>query len=147
MKICSKCKIKKPLIEYCIHKLSKDGFQTICKSCQKNYSKQYKPTTEQTKRWKNKWASKISAVYEITSNNECLYVGQSKRFSERKSKHKVFIKNPNIAEDAYKNLYKSLSQHSNIVIDIVEECKPNLLIEREQYYIQQLKPKYNTYGI
>ena len=34
--------------------------------------------------------------------------------------------------------------HSNFNIDIIEYCEPNELISREQYYIDLLKPEYNT---
>ena len=33
--------------------------------------------------------------------------------------------------------------HSNFSLDILEYCEPKLLITREQYYIDLLKPKYN----
>ena len=42
-------------------------------------------------------------------------------------------------------IYNSLLKHgySNFSLDILEYCKPNVLIEREQYYIDILKPAYN----
>jgi len=33
--------------------------------------------------------------------------------------------------------------YSNFTLDILEYCEPNVLIEREQYYIDLLKPEYN----
>ena len=33
--------------------------------------------------------------------------------------------------------------HSNFSLDILEYCEPNILIFREQYYIDRLNPKYN----
>jgi group I intron endonuclease len=35
--------------------------------------------------------------------------------------------------------------YSNFSIDILEYCELNVLIEREQYYINHLKPEYNIY--
>lgn len=42
-------------------------------------------------------------------------------------------------------IYNSLLKygHSNFSIDILEYCEPSVLIEREQYYIDILKPEYN----
>lgn len=34
-KICNKCNVSKNIEEYSTHKLSKDGYQTICKNCYK----------------------------------------------------------------------------------------------------------------
>jgi group I intron endonuclease len=33
--------------------------------------------------------------------------------------------------------------HSNFSLDILEYCVPNVLISKEQYYIDKLKPEYN----
>lgn len=42
-------------------------------------------------------------------------------------------------------LYRALLKYgySNFKLDILEYCKPTVLIEREQYYIDKLKPDYN----
>ena len=42
-------------------------------------------------------------------------------------------------------IYNSLLKYgySNFKIDIIEYCEPSILIEREQYYIDVLKPEYN----
>jgi len=37
--------------------------------------------------------------------------------------------------------------HSNFSLDILEYCKPDLLIKREQYYIDLLEPEYNILKI
>lgn len=37
MKICSKCKIEKPLTSYSKNKSRKDGVQTFCKECNKSF--------------------------------------------------------------------------------------------------------------
>lgn len=34
-------------------------------------------------------------------------------------------------------------KHKNFSLDIIEYCEPYLLIEREQYYLDLLKPEYN----
>lgn len=42
-------------------------------------------------------------------------------------------------------IYKALLKygHSSFKLDILEYCSPNVLIEREQHYFDQLKPEYN----
>jgi len=42
-------------------------------------------------------------------------------------------------------IYNSLLKHgySNFSIDILEYCEPSILIKREQYYLDILKPEYN----
>lgn len=41
MKFCKKCKQEKEYIEFCKHKKSKDGYNTICKLCKSEKSKEY----------------------------------------------------------------------------------------------------------
>ena len=38
-KICSKCKIEKPIFEFCKNSRNKDGFAYCCKACEKQYRK------------------------------------------------------------------------------------------------------------
>jgi NUMOD1 domain len=42
-------------------------------------------------------------------------------------------------------IYNSLLKHgyNNFSLDILEYCEPNILIKREQYYLDILKPEYN----
>jgi GIY-YIG catalytic domain/NUMOD1 domain len=42
-------------------------------------------------------------------------------------------------------IYRALLKygHSSFKLDILEYCNPNVLIEREQHYFDQLKPEYN----
>jgi group I intron endonuclease len=42
-------------------------------------------------------------------------------------------------------IYESILKYgySEFSLEILEYCEPNILIEREQYYINFLKPKYN----
>jgi len=42
-------------------------------------------------------------------------------------------------------IYRALSKYgySNFSLNILEYCEPSLLISREQYYIDLLKPEYN----
>lgn len=42
-------------------------------------------------------------------------------------------------------IYRALLKygHANFSLDIIEYCEPNVLINREQYYINLLNPEYN----
>lgn len=42
-------------------------------------------------------------------------------------------------------IYKALLKYgySSFKLDIIEYCNPDILIEREQYYLDHLKPEYN----
>lgn len=42
IKVCSKCKVEKPINSFCKHKNAKDGLQSNCKQCNTKNSKQWK---------------------------------------------------------------------------------------------------------
>lgn len=73
------------------------------------------------------------------------YIGSSvslgRRFSNYYSTGYLEYK----VKKGYSIIYNSLLKHgySNFSIDILEYCEPELCISREQYYIDELKPKYN----
>ena len=174
MKCCNKCKEEKPLTEYSKGKSNKDGLNTHCKSCVKAYNikwniknkekvKQYNEqyfidNPEYNKKWQrnnkekqksyhSKWMYKNKGVYEIFSNNLCLYVGQSTQINRRWINHKHCIKKPSYVMKSHPNvveLYNNIRSHSNVEFRIVEECSPEVLLHREQHYIDALKPLYNT---
>ena len=45
-KICSKCKIEQPTTEFCKNKIERDGLNRICKSCEREYHKDYTQTKQ-----------------------------------------------------------------------------------------------------
>ena len=86
---------------------------------------------------------KISGVYKITNiiTGE-FYIGSSKDIKYRWTTHKclyVWKRYPNV------KLYKAMAQYGrdNFTIEVIEETTD--LHNREQYYIEQLKPSYNNY--
>lgn len=160
IKQCSKCNVEKSLDNFHRYKKAKDGLQSRCKQCvKKSDAKRYidNPNTYIKWRYKNPerykeiletHRTKISAVYGIFSGDLSLYVGQSVQINGRLSTHKTCLKNQSTAEKNYPtmaHLYPLLRQHSNVEFRIVEECSPEMLLHREQYYIDTLKPLYNTY--
>lgn len=84
-----------------------------------------------------------SVVYKITNliNNE-IYIGSTNNFTKRKCNHIFLLKNnrhPNKHLQFSFNKYEKI----NFIFSIVEEVEISKLINREQYYIDNLKPYYN----
>jgi excinuclease UvrABC nuclease subunit len=148
MKKCCKCSIEKPLTEFSKNKKSPDGLQWQCKVCKKGEFKQwYENNKPQHRNYVVKWKSKKSGIYEWYEGNTCLYVGQSAWLNSRISSHKCYYKNISSAPKHNRPLYEYLQQHQNAQIRIIEECIPEVLLEREQYYIDTKKPLYNKNNI
>ena len=121
MKICSKCKtLTNEYYNYKIH--------SQCKQCIKENIQ--------------KSQTRYKGVYGIFNGDECLYVGESSRLTQRISRHKQYIKNPENKTRGDKQMYYELKQYPNITFQVLQYCDNHK--EQEQHYIQQLKPKYNT---
>ena len=85
--------------------------------------------------------NKISGVYKITNTiTGDFYIGSSKDIKRRWTSHKCLS-----MWKRYSNsrLYKDMVQYGrdNFTIEVIEETTD--LHNREQYYIEQLKPAYN----
>ena len=84
---------------------------------------------------------KISGVYKVTNNvTGDFYIGSSKDIKLRWAKHKcpsTHKQQPNF------KLYKDMAQYGlgNFIFEVLEETSS--LREREQYWIDELKPSYN----
>ena len=85
---------------------------------------------------------KISGVYKITNNiTGDFYIGSSKDIKKRWTNHKspsTHKQHPNV------KLYKAMAEFGsdNFKFEVLEETID--LREREQYWIEQLKPSYNN---
>ena len=91
----------------------------------------------------NKNKKSISAVYMIKNviTNE-IYIGSSSNIQNRWHVHRNsinYLRYPNSL--LYKNIHKYGIK--NFEFSILEECSVNKLLEREQFYIDKLKPEYN----
>ena len=86
---------------------------------------------------------KISGVYKVTNNiTGDFYIGSSRNIKKRWSNHKsssVWKRYPN------SRLYKDMAQYGKdkFIFEVIEETTD--LHNREQYYIEQLKPSYNSF--
>tara|TARA_R110001632_G_scaffold232527_1_gene373531 strand:- start:441 stop:974 length:534 start_codon:yes stop_codon:yes gene_type:complete len=168
MKCCGKCKADKPLIEFYKDKKSRDGRQNRCKLCNKvnnkqynidnpNYQKQYhldnpeykKQWNEDNPKYDKNHKSSEPTVYGLYDGDTCLYIGQSIQLTGRWAKHKTLIKNPDTVSKHHSNhvdLYNNIRSHSNVDYRIIEEVSPEVLLQREQYYIDAYKPLYNIHN-
>jgi group I intron endonuclease len=84
---------------------------------------------------------KKSGVYKLI----CLstlktYVGSSQDLNKRKLDHKSLLRN---GKHPNKYLQRSWNKYNNLKFEVLEECDTEFLLEREQYYIDVLKPEYN----
>ncbi len=141
IKVCTKCKIKKPKSKFYKHSSTKDGLMSNCKECSlinarrtsKENGYRYNPKAY------NKWGS---GVYGIFENGECLYVGESSTLYRRICQHNMGYKDPQKANSKdWIPFYESLQQHKNLTIGILEQTENHK--EKEKFYINNLNPKYN----
>lgn len=188
-KVCSRCRTDKPFSEYNKNKKSKDGFQSICKLCQKNYSHEYdkgrknvfnyddpfykenkkvcticgieKPLLEFGRDHKGTHGLKCKCnvcrksyynkkrsdtynpvVYNIINKNngEVLYVGETEIPDIRKDSHFNHKSRTQISK-----LIKSGEVNKNdLIFEIIEYVEDKKVrLDRERYWIQEKKPKYN----
>jgi group I intron endonuclease len=77
------------------------------------------------------------------------YVGSSVSLSRRFSQYYSLNYLNNCLSKGQSIIYSSLLKYgySNFSLDILEYCEPSIVIEREQYYINLLKPEYNILKI
>lgn len=85
----------------------------------------------------------ISGIYKITNldTNE-FYIGSSKNIESRWAYHKAKFKSN---EETHNKLYLDFKKYGleNFKFEILEKCSNNIK-EKEQEYIDKLKPHYNT---
>ena len=88
-----------------------------------------------------------SGIYKITNIiTGYFYIGSTNNFNRRKLNHLHLLRN-NKHHSIY--LQNSFNKHleTNFKIELIEQCDIENLIKLEQYYIDLLKPKYNTVKI
>jgi group I intron endonuclease len=82
----------------------------------------------------------IYMIMNIMNNHR--YIGQSKSIKERWRDHKYALKNNNHKNQYLQNAWNHYKE-GNFYFSVLEFCKQNNLNEREQYWIERLKPEYN----
>lgn len=172
MKQCNKCKIEYPATTeyFCRRSSQPDGLNVWCKSCKKEYDKQYLKTPQgkkvqyksqlkysRTSKGKNSYKKyyndtgkqtmkqytyNAKGVYGIFSEGKCLYIGETSRVNGRFNEHKTFINNPYLKSCPLPQVYKNISQHKHPILGVIEETENHK--EREKYYINKYQPLYNN---
>jgi group I intron endonuclease len=91
--------------------------------------------------------TKISCVYKITNliNNK-IYIGSTYSFKKRKNSHINLLNLDKHGNRHLQNAWNKYGEES-FKFEILEKCEVCSLIEREQYYINNLKPDYNILKI
>ena len=85
----------------------------------------------------------MTVIYKIINIvNEKFYIGSARNFDIRKKTHLYTLRNNKHANE-YLQLSFNKYGEINFKFQILEECKLEELISREQYYLDNLNPEYN----
>lgn len=82
----------------------------------------------------------MGGIYKITNiQNNKIYIGSAHNFRERWARHKCQL---NSQKHHSKHLQRAWNKwgEKNFKFEIIEECEDAVLLEREQYYLDTLKP-------
>jgi len=91
----------------------------------------------------------INCIYKISSTikSEKIYIGSAINFIKRKDRHKTSLKNNWHANSILQNHYNKYGK-DDLVFNILESnIKTEELLNREQFYIDTLKPVFNILKI
>jgi len=170
MKHCNQCLESKPTTEFSKRTASKDGLQNKCKTCNAKVNRRFRNTYPQYKKeWDHKnpgaqtqimreWTrrnpekhkanvykyySKLGAgVYRVNNLvTKESYIGSSQTLVQRMNQHF----NSNHKGASNKNLQNAMREYGVqwFSFEILEHCIKENLLEREQFWIDLLKPEYN----
>lgn len=83
----------------------------------------------------------LIGVYKIECNNK-IYIGSSVNILNRWTNHKSNLKNNKHPNAYLQNLYNKYGK-DKFIYSIIEECRKEEILVKEQYYIDTLKPVIN----
>jgi len=88
---------------------------------------------------------KITGIYKIQSSSkpERVYIGSAVSIQRRRYEHLYKLRKGKHDSPKFQNHYNKYGE-SDLVFSTIEECLPSLLIIREQYFIDTLKPWFNA---
>lgn len=88
--------------------------------------------------------AKISGIYIIKSNRDAtkFYVGSATDVNLRAAVHRAALRSGNHVNGKLQNYYTRYGPAS-LSFELLEQCPPESLIKREQYYIDLLHPYFN----
>ena len=85
----------------------------------------------------------ISGIYIITNSiNGKRYIGSSNCIRKRLWKHRSLLRHNKHENPYLQNAWNKYGE-DNFTYSVLEECEIQVLLEREQYYIDTLTPEYN----
>ena len=92
---------------------------------------------------------KVVFIDELYNINGKSYVGSSISLSSRFNIYYSLISPKIKLNKGSSAIYRAILKHgySNFSLDIIEYCEPSVIISREQYYMDLLKPEYNIFKI
>ena len=85
---------------------------------------------------------KLSCIYKLsTPNNNLCYIGSTVNYAKRMKDHRNALKNNRHTAHYLQNVVNKHSECSTEILELVDESE---LLQREKFYIDKLKPCYNT---
>lgn len=87
-------------------------------------------------------------IYQIrnTINNK-IYIGSTKSLKKRQTKHIRDLRTDDHHNIHLQRCFNKTQDESVYVFEIIEECSADELFEREEFWIDKLKPEYNIGGV
>lgn len=85
----------------------------------------------------------VSGIYIITNIvNGKRYIGSSKNIRKRLWKHRSLLRHNKHENKHFQNAWNKYGE-DKFVYSVLEQCTIDVLLDKEQYYIDTLKPEYN----
>lgn len=86
---------------------------------------------------------RVGGIYKITNttNNKC-YIGSAVYIKSRWARHRTDLRKGCHANKHFQSAWNMYGEKS-FIFEVIEECSLENIVEREQYYLNTLKPEYN----
>ena len=136
MKVCTKCHVEKPFLNFSKKTSNKDGLNFWCKQCQNNYFKNYKSLkSEAISKKKKEWAEKNKEKKSAT--NKLHYQNNTEQYRENNKKWKQENKNRyNFLQS--KIMRKRQAIHKNATPSWFEQEKISVLYQKAKDFEMQV---------
>lgn len=86
-------------------------------------------------------------IYRIKNSiNNKIYIGSTKNIEARWAKHRALLRHNKHQNAHLQNAWNKYGENA-FIFEVIEECKIEDLINREQFFIDNLNPEYNQTAI